>query len=97
MQIFLKINNKGRNSMKKITIPTGSVEADLVYKVIGDRRIELTFLPPYKKKYDKAPLYFIIPGGGWHMEKREDMINFSLRSVEKLRHVEKDDSFEIRS
>ena len=71
--------------MKKITIPTGAQQADLVYKVIGDRSLELTFLPPYEKKYEKAPLYFVIPGGGWHMEKRADMIDFSLKSIETLR------------
>lgn len=69
-----------------ITVPSGCKEADLVYKVIGERKLELTFLPPYEKKYDKAPLYFVIPGGGWHMEKRADMIDFSLKSIETLRN-----------
>ena len=34
----------------------------------------------------KAPLYFIIPGGGWHVETRQSMIDFSKDSVEALRN-----------
>lgn len=30
-------------------------------------------------------MYFIIPGGGWHIEDRQSMIDFSIQSVEGLR------------
>lgn len=59
---------------------------DLIYKEIDNKKLYLTFLPPLKRVYKSAPLYFIIPGGGWHMEKREDMIDFSKLSVEMLRN-----------
>lgn len=66
--------------------PYGCVQADLVYKVTPQRDLMLTFLPPTVKKYDVAPVYFIIPGGGWHSEARNDMISCSAISVENLRN-----------
>ncbi len=68
-----------------ITVPTTNEKSDLVFKTVGEREITLTFLPPTKKIYKKAPLYFIISGGGWHMVSRGDMIGFSNPSVEALR------------
>ena len=69
---FLKmINEQGR--------------AELTYKTTPQRDLQLTFLPPICKKYNKAPIYFIIPGGGWHVETRQSMIDFSSQSVEMLR------------
>lgn len=68
-----------------VTVPISRKEANLVFKVVGDREIMLTFLPPTNKLYEKAPLYFIISGGGWEMESREAMIGFSKSSVETLR------------
>ena len=67
-------------------IPKGSIKADLVYKSTPKRELMLTFLPPVNKKYEKAPVYFIIPGGGWHKELRQDIIDFCLDSVESLRN-----------
>ena len=58
---------------------------DLVYKNIDDKDLELTFLPPINKIYEKSPVYFLIPGGGWHTAKRESMIDFSKLSVDMLR------------
>lgn len=57
----------------------------LIYKETKEKRIELTFLPPTKKLYDRAPVYFIIPGGGWHTENRQSMIELSQISVDALR------------
>ena len=59
--------------------------ADLVYKSTPQRNLTLTFLPPIQRKYTKAPIYFLIPGGGWHVENRQSMIDFSIQSVEGLR------------
>lgn len=67
-------------------IPKNNKQAELVYKNTPQRDLMLTFLPPLVKKYEKAPVYFIIPGGGWHMEVRQDMINFSNISVSTLRN-----------
>jgi len=66
-------------------IPTKSKKSDFVYKNTTQRDLMLTFLPPTEKKYEKAPVYFIIPGGGWHAETRQSMIDFSADSVEALR------------
>ena len=67
-------------------IPKGSRKADLVYKNTPQRELMLTFLPPTEKKYKKAPVYFIIPGGGWHVVTRQSMIDISEISVEELRN-----------
>ena len=61
-------------------------KTDVVYKKTPQRDLMLTFLPPIKKKYEKAPVYFIIPGGGWHVEDRRDMLDFSAKSVQALRN-----------
>lgn len=45
----------------------------------------MTFLLPTKKIFDQAPVYFIIPGGGWHSENRQSMIELSQISVDALR------------
>ena len=58
---------------------------EITYKVIEDRELKMTFLPPTNKKYKNAPLYFIIPGGGWHSAIKESMIEFSQISVDMLR------------
>lgn len=58
---------------------------DLIYKNTPQRDLMLTFLPPAKKKWEKAPVYFIIPGGGWHTSIRQSMIDFSAISVNALR------------
>ena len=39
-------------------------QTDYVYKVTPQRDLQLTFVPPNNKVYDKAPLYFVLPGGG---------------------------------
>ena len=58
---------------------------DLIYKKTPQKDLMLTFLPPTLRKYEKAPIYFLIPGGGWHTETRQSMIDFSIESVENLR------------
>nr|MCR4718346.1 hypothetical protein [Bacillota bacterium] len=60
-------------------------EIDLTYKCIGERELTFTFLPPEETIYKLAPLYFIIPGGGWHTESRQSIIDFSNESVSALR------------
>lgn len=66
-------------------IPKNNFEQDLIYKSIGNRDIALTFLPPLKNVYKYAPVYFVIPGGGWYSESRESMIDFSAVSINALR------------
>lgn len=66
--------------------PKGNQKQDLIYKNTPQRDLMLTFLPPICEKFEKAPVYFIIPGGGWHIEDRQSMIDFSIQSVDELRN-----------
>lgn len=59
-------------------------QTDYVYKVTPQRDLQLTFVPPNKPKYDKAPLYFVLPGGGWYVEERLGMLNYAKVSVGAL-------------
>lgn len=67
-------------------IPKGRKKQDLVYKNTPQRDLMLTYLPPITEKFEKAPVYFIIPGGGWAVETRQSMIDFSEKSVDRLRN-----------
>lgn len=59
-------------------------QTDYVYKVTPQRDLQLTFVPPNKAVYDKAPLYFVLPGGGWYVEERLGMMNYAKVSVGAL-------------
>jgi acetyl esterase/lipase len=59
-------------------------QTDYVYKVTPQRDLQLTFVPLNKPKYDKAPLYFVLPGGGWYVEERLGMMNYAKVSVGAL-------------
>ena len=67
------------------SVPTHAKEQDLIYKVVGEREIALTFIPPINPIFEKAPVYFEITGGGWCSGNRTNMINFARRSAECLR------------
>lgn len=66
-------------------IPAHSGEQQLVFKRVGTRDISLIFLPPTQEQYDRAPVYLIITGGGWHGGSARGMIGFSRASVDALR------------
>ena len=59
-------------------------QTDYVYKVTPQRDLQLTFVPPNKAVYDKAPLYFVLPGGGWYVEERLGMMQYAKVSVGAL-------------
>ena len=59
-------------------------QTDYVYKVTPQRDLQLTFVPPNQPVYDKAPLYFVLPGGGWYVEERLGMLNYAKVSVGAL-------------
>ena len=67
-------------------IPKGSMEADLAYKEVNGQKIYLTFLPPLIRTLDKAPVYVVICGGGWHDESRAKMLTSAAISIERLRN-----------
>lgn len=66
-------------------IPQNAHQADLVYKNTPQRDLELTFLPPIEEKYEMAPVYLLITGGGWCVEKRHDVMGFLSNTIEGLR------------
>ena len=68
-----------------VSVPVDAGAQDLIYKVAGEQGIALTFLPPLTVCYEKAPVYFLISGGGWYMENRESMLNFFPLTVKQLR------------
>ena len=65
--------------------PAGAGEQKLIYKKVGERDVEMLYYPPTKAVFDKAPVYVISPGGGWHSASAEAMVGFSLRSSTLLR------------
>ena len=60
-------------------------EQTLIYKKVGDREIPMLYYPPIQKVFDRAPVYLIIPGGGWRSASAEAMVGFSLVSATALR------------
>ena len=69
-----------------LTVPQGTKMTEtLIYKKIGDKELRMTFLAPTKKVFDRAPVYYLITGGGWNSCDRQGMIGFSGISSEKLR------------
>ena len=62
-------------------------ERIITYKTIDDKKIDLIYLPPLSKKYEKAPVYFLISGGGWHNESKVAMYGFSKISADELRKM----------
>ncbi|MBR5922344.1 MAG: alpha/beta hydrolase [Clostridia bacterium] len=56
----------------------------VIYRTADGKDLFFTFLPPAKKLYDKAPVYFMIPGGGWHVADQIGMFNFMHASAKKL-------------
>ena len=71
--------------MTPYDIPNHKGEQTLIFKRVGTREIPLVFLPPITPKYDRAPVYFLITGGGWHEGSARGMIGFSRASVDALR------------
>ncbi len=68
-----------------VTIPKNNAEQRLIYKTVGEREIELLFYPPHKAVYDRAPVLFLIPGGGWSMSVAESMYGMARPLAETLR------------
>ncbi len=72
--------------MKRYDRPLGAGSDALVYKYTKERNVRLLFREPLKKVWDAAPVYLIIPGGGWNVAVPEDMLGFSALSCEALRN-----------
>ena len=68
-----------------ISIPTQEREQRLVYKVVGERKLELIYWGPLNPCSKPAPIYFTITGGGWHSGTPESMLGFSKISIDWAR------------
>lgn len=70
-----------------ITVPQTNTEQRLIFKAVGDREIEVLFYPPTNAIYDRAPLLFLIPGGGWSLSVAESMYGMAQPLAEALREA----------
>ena len=68
-----------------VTFPQNNAEQTLVYKHVGKNENHLLFYPPTKELYEKAPLLFLIPGGGWQRNLAVNMYNMAKATAETLR------------
>lgn len=58
---------------------------EIIYKTVGERAIELLFYPPTEQTYTKAPLFLLIPGGGWNSSVAASMYGMERSAAEALR------------
>ena len=66
--------------------PKAGVEKqDVVYKKVGDIELLMTIYQPITKKYEKAPVYYLVTGGGWNSCDRIGMISAVSAVVKYLR------------
>ncbi len=49
-----------------VSIPKDNSQQRYIYKSFENCDNDLYFFPPTKKVYDKAPVLFMMPGGGWN-------------------------------
>ena len=75
---------------ERVSVPVSrDTEQTLVYKsVIRSKRIielEFDYLSPINQVYDKAPVYYVIPGGGGSSCDKKNMLNFWAFSIVPLR------------
>ena len=68
-----------------VTTPTHRGQQTLIYKTVNGRDIELLFFPPTSAKFEKAPLYLIVPGGGWRLSNAQSMYDMERAVCEALR------------
>lgn len=68
-----------------VTVPVDAMEKEYVYKTTEQGDVKLLFYPPTVKKKTPAPVFVIIPGGGWNASVPIDMYNFALSSCVALR------------
>lgn len=68
-----------------VTLPQTNVQQTLIYKSVDGRDIELLFFPPTAAKFDKAPLFLIVPGGGWRSSNAQSMYDMERAACEALR------------
>lgn len=68
-----------------VTLPQTKAEQTLIYKSVEGRDIELLFFPPTVPKFAKAPLFLVVPGGGWRLSNAQSMYDMERAACEALR------------
>ncbi len=69
-----------------LTIPDSTkMSQTLIYKKVGDKVLRMSFYKPTNQVYEKAPVYYLITGGGWNSCDRQGMVGFSGISMGALR------------
>ncbi len=69
-----------------LTIPDASKKTQtLTYKKVNGKSLLMSLYQPTVQVYEKAPVYFLITGGGWNTCDRQGMIGFASTSMEALR------------
>ncbi len=64
---------------------TDAMTQTVVYKQVGNKDLKMDIYQPLNKVYDKAPVLYLIVGGGWNTAVRQDMVNFLSGTVTQLR------------
>lgn len=70
-----------------ISVPENNHSQELIYKIVDDTPLYLTFLPPTRVVREKAPVLAVISGGGWQVQSREAILSMYASSVEQLRQA----------
>lgn len=70
-----------------VSIPVNNHIQELIYKIVNDTPLYLTFLPPTRVVRDKAPVLAVISGGGWQVQSREAILGMYASSIEQLRQA----------
>ena len=68
--------------MKSVSIPGRGAEQRLIYKVVGDKELEMIYYGPKVRTEVPAPIYLTITGGGWHSGSADSMVGFSRQSID---------------
>lgn len=69
----------------EITVPTNGSERELLFKIVDQEGLYMNFLPPTEKKHEKAPVLFLICGGGWIDQSRASILSMQKTLVSDLR------------
>lgn len=69
----------------EITVPTDGSEQELLFKIVDQEGLYMNFLPPTTQKYEKAPVLFLICGGGWINQSRSSILSMQQALVSDLR------------
>lgn len=70
-----------------VSIPANNYIQELIYKIVDDTPLYMTFLPPTRIVRDKSPVLAVISGGGWQLQSREAILSMYASSVEQLRQA----------